>query len=170
MKAIRFTLFFSLLVFVSACMEDSDSPNIAVDQYVSLLKKGNYEESNLPEFTSTDISRLLTYRNDRQVIKDFPRNWISSYWNEECTLGMYVLWTIESIRARSIGSDKLTGTFPSQNPVVENSETFEILEQSNSVQKVVADSYFEWWEANKAWDFQKFHQIDPLADTDYRWH
>jgi hypothetical protein len=30
--------------------------------------------------------------------------------------------------------------------------------------------YFDWWESNKSQDFSKFHQIDPLGTTAYRWH
>ena len=124
----------------------------------------------LPNFTSKDIPVLLTYRNDSKLIKDFPINMISSYWLAECTLGMYVLWTIESIRARAIDSEYLIGTFPSQNPIVENKDDFEWVEQSEDVRAIVAESYFSWWAINKDNNFDEFKYIDPLKDTELRWH
>ena len=83
---------------------------------------------------------------------------------------MFVLWTIESIRARAINSKYLFRTFPSQNPVVENKVDFEWIEQSDEVHAAVAESYSDWWESNKNKDFNMFKEIDPLAKTEYRWH
>tara|TARA_R110002072_G_scaffold264748_1_gene423570 strand:- start:42368 stop:42781 length:414 start_codon:yes stop_codon:yes gene_type:complete len=137
---------------------------------VELLKQGKYDADQLPEFSSSDIPALLTYRNEIQVIKDFPVNTLSSSLTSECTLGMYVLWTIESIRARAINSKYLFHTYPSQNPVVENKVDFEWIEQSDAVLATVAQSYFDWWESNKNKDFDKFKEIDPLSNTEYRWH
>jgi len=158
-----------LLIFLG-CTNDSDPTNITVERYVDLLKKGKYEADQLPNFTSQDIPTLLAYRNESQLIKDFPINMISSSITAECTLGMYVLWTIESIRARAANSEYLIGSFPSQNPVVEKREDFEWIAQSEAVRATVAQSYFDWWENNKNKDFDKFKEIDPLTDTGYRWH
>jgi hypothetical protein len=157
-----------LLAFVSC--DNSETPNLSVERYVELLKEGKYESSELPDFSSKDIPKLLAYRNETVSISGFPVNYISSSITPECTLGMFVLWTVESIRARSAKSEFLVGTFPSQNPVVRNRENLEFPDQSSQVQKVVADSYFVWWENNKNNDFAKFSGIDPLADTDFRWH
>ncbi|MDR7130268.1 hypothetical protein J2X69_002616 [Algoriphagus sp. 4150] len=170
MKALRFTFSFVFLLVLVGCSDKSESPNMNVDRYISLLKAGKYDHWELPDFTSKDISKLLSYRNESQLITDFPINMISSYMASEVSLGMYVLWTVESIRARSIGSEFLIGTFPSQNPVVERKENLQFIEQDLQVQKVVADTYFDWWESNKVKDFAEFHQIDPLANTEYRWH
>lgn len=141
-----------------------------VDSYVELLKKGKYDNMELPDFSSKDIPALLAYRNETQLITDFPTNWISSSWTPECSLGMYVLWTIESIRARAIESEFLIGTFPSQNPVVEKKENLGGIQQNDEVRATVAESYFDWWESNKSKDFDKFKAIDPLSNTEYRWH
>jgi hypothetical protein len=148
---------------------DTDPTNITVERFVELLKQVKYDADQLPEFSSRDIPALLAYRDESQLIKDFPINMISSYMLSECTLGMYILWTIESIRARAVKSDMI-GTFPSQNPVVENKADLEWIDQSDSVRASVAQSYFDWWESNKNKDFDKFKEIDPLSNTEYRWH
>lgn len=169
MKTLRPLLFFVLLVGLLSC-EKSESPEISVDHYVELLRSGKYDSWELPIFSSKDIPKLLSYRNELQPISTFPINRISSSTTPSCSLGMYVIWTIESIRARSIGSAYLTGTFPSQNPVVELRENFESIDQNQQVQKEVADTYFDWWNTNEAKDFSEFDQVDPLATTAYRWH
>lgn len=158
------------LLFLVGCEEDTDPTNITVDRYVELLKQGKYDADQLPEFSSRDIPELLAYRNDSQVIKSFPVNTLSSSLTSECTLGMYVLWTIESIRARAINSKYLFGSYPSQNPVVENKVDFKWIEQSEAVQSTVAQSYLDWWENNKNKDFDQFKEIDPLKNTDLKWH
>lgn len=170
MKILSSLLACLFLISLLGCEDNSDPSNISVDSYVELLKKGKYDADQLPEFSSRDIPALLAHRNESLLIKDYPINMISSYWLEECSLGMYVLWTIESIRARAIDSEYLIGTFPSQNPVVEKRVDFDGIQQSDAVRATVAKSYFDWWENNKDKDFDKFKEIDPLTDTEYRWH
>lgn len=159
-----------LMVALVGCGDQTESPSMSVDRYVQLLAAGNYKHGELPDFSSNDISELLSYRNDTRVISGFPVNLISSAYTPEVTLGMYVLWTIESIRARSIGSKFLVGTFPSQNPILELRATFQVVEQSNDLQQEIADAYFDWWEQNKKKNFREFHEVDPLENTDYKWH
>ena len=170
MKNLKILLICLCLISFFGCEDDSAPSNVSVDNYVELLKKGDYNSSELPNFSYEDIPALLAYRNESQLIKDFPVNMISSYWLPECTLGMYVLWTIESIRARAVESENLIGTFPSQNPIVENKNNFEWIEQNNNVRATVADSYFSWWQINKDKNFDYFKNIDPLKNTELRWH
>ena len=33
-----------------------------------------------------------------------------------------------------------------------------------------AKAYYDWWTSNQDTDFDDFKAIDPLEDTDYRWH
>lgn len=152
------------------CEENSAPSNMTVDRYVELLKKGKYDASELPEFSSRDIPALLAYSNDTQLIKDFPRNIISSLWLPDCSLGMYLLWTIESIRARAIDSEYLIGTFPSQNPIVQKRDNLSLLLENSEIRELIARSYNDWWESNKNKDFDRFKETDPLKNTEYRWH
>lgn len=170
MKGTVLTIFLLFLLVFAGCKDQSESPNMSVDRYVELLKAGKYEHSQLPDFSSKDIPKLLTYRNENSTIVGFPVNTLSSSLTRECSLGIYVLWTIESIRAKSIGSPYLFGSFPSQNPVIEMREDRRYIEQNQQIQTAVADAYFEWWESNKGKDFSQFHQIDSLGSTEYRWH
>jgi hypothetical protein len=89
----------------------------------------------------------------------------------ECKLGMYVLWTIESIRVRSLTTQPDTWGFPSQNPVLKlrNSTTL-VLVTDNAAFQIASKAYFDWWEANKSKSFDEFKAIDPLQNTDYKWH
>ena len=170
MKRTGIAIFLLFLLVFAGCKDESESPNMSVERYVELLKTGKYDDWKLPAFSAKDIAELLAYRNDTRMISNFPVNPISSSWNPEISLGMYVLWTIESIRAGAVESEGLIGSFPSQNPVVKNRYDFSFIEQNPQVQTAVADAYFEWWEGNKGKDFSQFHQIDPLGSTDYRWH
>ena len=143
----------------------------SVENYIQLLKTNRYDSLSLPSFTSNDIPALLAYRNETQTITNFPHNGISSLYMPDCTLGMYVLWTIESIRAVAIQSERLNGRFPSQNPVLAMRDSAELkLVYDDQSQKTAAESYFKWWENNKHKDFNEFKIIDPLASTTYRWH
>jgi hypothetical protein len=170
MRGTRLTFILLFLLVIAGCKDASESPNMSVERYIELLKEGKYDYWQLPDFSPKDIPKLLTYRNENQTIVGFPMNTLSSSLTPECPLGIYVLWTIESIRAKSIGSPLLYNSFPSQNPVIEKREDRSYIEQNHQIQTEVADAYFEWWESNKGKDFSKFHQIDPLGSTEYRWH
>jgi hypothetical protein len=151
--------------------EPEKASNITVEKYIELLKSNSYDSLNLPSFSSTDIPALLEYRNETQIITNFPHNPISSLFYPECTLRMYVLWTIESIRTVSTDSKYLILRFPSQNPVfaLRNSTEFHLITDTES-ENIAAQAYFNWWENNKQIDFDEFKFIDPLINTDYRWH
>ena len=166
-----FVLSFCFLAFM-ACNNHDIEPfqNVDVENYVALLVKGEYSAMDLPEFTEADIPKLLTYRNRTEKITNFPRNMISSYMNEECSLGMYVLWTIESTRAVAIDSQYLVGRFPSQNPVLKKrSEDFDLVSEEEA-QPLVAKAYLEWWQNNQDRSFEEFKDADPLHDTGLSWH
>ena len=150
--------------------ESEDLNNIEVNRYVELLKKGKYDSMDLPSFTHQDIPALLEYGNEHQLITGFPVNMISSMGMPDCSLGMYILWTIESIRAVAIDSKYLIGRFPSQNPVVQKREAESNIVRGSEIQLIISKAYFDWWEENKNKDFEEFKDIDPLSKTDYRWH
>jgi uncharacterized protein DUF4943 len=100
MKTLRTLIVCIFLTSFLGCDNDEseDLNNVDVDRYIELLKEGKYDSLELPEFTYKDVPALLEYRNEIQMIKDFPINEVSSLWLPECKLGMYVLWTVESIR------------------------------------------------------------------------
>lgn len=143
--------------------------NSEVETYIDHLSSGDYESYELPDFSTSDISELLKYRNETTIITNFPRNPISSFWQQECKLGMIVLWTIESIIAVEIESAYLIGRFPSQNPVLALRDAPELhMVFDDQSHKVAAKAYNDWW--NSFQPFKDKIKIDPLRKTDYRWH
>jgi hypothetical protein len=162
-----FKLFF--LIILTALASCENTTNLGVEEYISQLKSNQYTSHELPDFKPSDIPALLNYRNDTKVITNFPHNGISSLWAPECKLGMYVLWTIESIRAVEINSENLIGRFPSQNPILAMRDASELqLVFDEKSHKEAAKAYFEWW--NSAYLLSDKMRIDPLKNTDYRWH
>jgi len=149
--------------------EKQNSENIDVDTFVDLLVSGQYESNELPAFSKSDIPALLSYRNETTIITNFPRNFLSSYFQPKCRLGMYVLWAIESVRAIEIDSEYLIGRFPSLNPVLALNDASPLELVSDDQSHIdAADAYYEWW--NSSYLFGDRMEIDPLEDTEYRWH
>ena len=172
MKATKSIITLILLVIIIAGCNKSDSEatiNLSVDRYIELLKANQYDSLNLPAFTYQDIPTLLKYRNDTQIITNFPHNGISSLYAPNCKLGIYVLWTIESIRAMAINSEYLIMRFPSQNPILakRNSITLELVDDAQSPE-VAANAYNNWWNSDS--NFDNIKHIDPLGETEYKWH
>jgi hypothetical protein len=162
-KIIMLTALFGLI----GCEKQGDNPD--VEKYINQLVSNSYEASELPAFKPSDIPALLNYRNETMVISNFPHNGISSLWAPECKLGMYVLWTIESIRAVEIKSEYLIGRFPSQNPILALRSSTELkLVSDEKSQNDAAKAYFDWYHSVHL--FKDKMMIDPLKDTDYRWH
>ena len=175
MKTLNFLIITVLLTTLISCNKNDTEeyvlPNPTVEKYIELLKLNQYDSVNLPAFTYMDIPALLKYRNENQIITNFPHNPISSLWGPECKLGMYVLWTIESIRAVSINYEYLIMRFPSQNPILALRASSELsLVYSDESHQTAAKAYFDWWENNKGKSFDEFKYIDPLQTTAYRWH
>jgi hypothetical protein len=173
MKTIKFIF---ILILINSLISCDKKDNIAkqhldVETFIVLLKTNQYDSINLPAFAYKDIPALLQYRNADQTISNFPHNPISSLYSTECKLGIYVLWTIESIRAVSINSEYLIMRFPSQNPIlaIRNSDELAIVSDNES-HTTVAKAYYDWWENNRNKDFEEFNSIDPLENTDYKWH
>ncbi len=166
-----FKLFFSIaLILGLLSCEKHKIKNDEVENYVRLLKMGKYNEFELPDFTYKDIPALLEYRNDRQRITNYPVNPVSSYHMNECSLGMCILWTIESIRITSVEHRKSIDRYPSFAPIVMDVNEPHWVEQTNEVHKIVADAYHKWWTENTYKRFDEFKTICPLDKTDYRWN
>jgi len=167
MKILLKSLIMLALCGFLGCEKQTGNPE--VDTYINQLISGKYESYELPDFSTSDISDLLKYRNETTNITDFPHNPISSFWQKECKLGMIVLWTIESIRAVEIDSEYLIGRFPSQNPVLALRDAPELhMVFDDQSHKDAAKAYNDWW--NSFHPFIDKIKIDPLRKTNYRWH
>lgn len=171
MKTLKTFILLIAFVGLISCDDNKEISKLTVDRYVELLKVNQYDSINLPAFTYNDIPALLKYRNETQVITNFPHNGISSLYAPDCTLGMYVLWTIESIRAVSINSKYLIMRFPSQNPILALRDSTGLnLVYDETSHQTIAKAYYDWLENNKQKNFNEFKNIDPLVETKYKWH
>jgi len=167
---------FKLIILLIPCIlfincEEKERKQTEVEKYVISLKSNQYENVTLPAFTYNDIEELLKYRDAKDIITNFPRNPISSLYQEKCELGVYILWTIESIRAVAINSEFLTGRFPSQNPILElrASKELELVSDAEAYQ-VISNAYYNWWKDNENKSSIEIMKTDPLENTKYKWH
>jgi Domain of unknown function (DUF4943) len=167
--AMKVKYYLFVLIILTGLTGCEKTTNPEVEEYISQLKSNQYAAYDLPDFKPSEIPALLNYRNDTKVITNFPHNGISSLWAPECKLGMYVLWTIESIRAVEINSENLIGRFPSQNPILAMRDASDMqLVYDDKSHMEAAKAYYEWWYS--AYLLSDKMRVDPLKDTDYRWH
>lgn len=137
-----------------------------VEAFIETLKENKTERIEAPDFNDGDISELLNFRNDQLKISNFPRNPLSSFYMEEVTIGMYVLWIVESIRMEAI-DDPDFYLFASLNPRIARESTVELVDQS-AILLEVAVAYFDWW--NTSLSIEQKLQINPLEELDLRWN
>jgi hypothetical protein len=141
--------------------------NMSVKKYIKLLKSGSYDFIDLPPFDSKDIPELLKYVDDTQIIKNFPINLSSSLHVPECELGIYTLWTIESIRVCSIVADAHPFRFPSATPLLRFKIADSGVVDNEIAHPAASEAYKDWWNSNN--DFQLIKNTNPLENTEYKW-
>jgi len=151
------------LLFVSCSKQNSELSKVKA--FIETLKENKTERIEAPDFNKNDISELLNYRDDQLNVSNFPRNSLSSFYMEEVTIGIYVLWTIESIRMEAI-DDPSFYSFASLNPRIMRTSTGELVNQ-DAILPQVAAAYFEWW--NSGLSLEEKLQIYPLEDLDLNW-
>jgi hypothetical protein len=162
-----FFLFLSVLILISCKKDNVSTPT--VDEFVSMIKIGNYDSPYLPNFQPEDIERLLHYSKDFQIIEEFPINLISSYRPNELRLGECLLWTVESVRLNYDESSEIK-KYPSLVPqLVIPGGTFEPQIASIDDLNRAYDLYLAWWANNKTKDFTDFRNINPLKDAVLMW-
>ena len=155
--------FLILLTASVSCLKD-DSGNrdprfMSVEQYISLLKSGNFSIWEMPIFEISDIPKFLKYVHNETRITIDVNHPISShfqYQKFDTTLGMMALWTIEGVR--------LDVDLPSSTPTVKDSFG------QNATQKEIAGLYERWWEKNKGKTHAQLKEISPFEGTNYSWH
>jgi hypothetical protein len=155
-----------LAVILTSC-EKVILENMTVDKYIRLLKSGNYDYIELPPFNSDDIPELMKYIDDKQIIENFPHNPVSSLYAPDCKLGIYAIWTIESIRVCSIVADAHLFRFPSLIPALMFRDSGSGTLDNDLAHKEAVKAYQDWWNSNS--NFQQIKNKDPLETTEYRW-
>ncbi len=170
MKKIHILAILLLLNLISCREDDTQKDKSAVDLYIERLQSGQYDAVEMPPFTAETIPDLLKYRNNTQRITQFPRNPLSSFSIPDCTIGMYALWTIESIRVTYTQIDQFPGRFPSLNPyVAEQTEDGLVRIDSSMAQQDVAKAYQVWWNRSQQVGLYDLMEINPLESTAYQW-
>jgi hypothetical protein len=164
MKSTLFALLACTLI-MSGC-ERMTPENMSVRAYINLLKTGSYDYMDLPPFDSRDIPELLWYASDDFILKSYPPNPISSFYSEDCILGVYVLWTIESIRKSSIEEKAPFMRFPSLNPILALKVPGDTPVDPVKAHKEAVKAYADWWNSG---DFEQIKNTNPLESTDYFW-
>lgn len=165
------TLKIFLIIVVAAFYScEKKANNDEVKTYIDKLISGEYVAFEMPAFTPDDIPALLEYRDAASIITSFPRNPVSSYFQHECRLGVYILWTVESIRKVENGSYDLILRFPSQNSVIALRETHDFEPVTNEQShRELSRAYYEWWYSSSSSITDKM-KSDPLEGTKYIWH
>jgi hypothetical protein len=105
----------SLIWFVgTSCQKDEfDMKSPDVDQFVRILKSGNYFEkagSDLPDFSEKHFERLLFYLKDTTSLNEFPAHPLSSKYTNPKILCKCLFWTIDGIRFGPTMGTRHTGS------------------------------------------------------------
>jgi hypothetical protein len=157
-----------LILTVCCSKDDFDMHDPDVDQFVSIVKEGNYFEElgfELPDFTMKHIERLLYYSKDTSTIEEFPINPISSRYSTPKILNECLLWTIEGIR--------FANKYPSLEPCL--IDTSEFIEDPGNPRLTgreligVANIYISWYEDYKAHPTEALRTKNLLENTSYIW-
>lgn len=135
-----------------------DTNEILVEEYVALLKSGNYALTKMPVFEIRDIPELLKHVRDEQKITNYPFAPYAPAQPPAVEVGFVVLWTIEGTR--------LDTDYPSMYPLVSDCttrNTFAALEE-------VVVIYEKWWEESKGKSHAELIKTLPLAETGLCWN
>ncbi|MDF1697729.1 MAG: DUF4943 family protein [Saprospiraceae bacterium] len=156
-----FICFTAFLLLVSCNKEKTE-----VEIFINSLIEDKTETFETTDFSSDHITELLKYRDNELIINNFPRNPVSSLYIYEVTVGMYVLWTIESIRLKEI-NDLGLYMYPSLNPRITRTSSGELVDQE-LILPTVAKAYFDWWYSSLP--LEEKLSTNPLEGLDLSWN
>ena len=171
MKTRLFIISLSLIWLMgTSCQKDEfDMKSPDVDQFVSILKSGNYFEKvgyELPDFSYKHIERLLFYLKDTTSISEFPGNPISSKQTNPKILNECLFWTIDGIR--------FGNKYPSLEPSLIDTLTYSVLTGYERVsgKKLIEISnlYINWYNEYKINPTETMKKKDLFENTPYKWN
>ena len=163
MRQIILNVLISALLISCEMINDQNN----ADEFMSKVISETYNEMFLPDLEPGDISTLLSYRNNKTILKKFPTNPISSMIGDSVTVGNIALWTIESIRISELNGDTSEfQRFPSLNPMIR--DTLHRQMDKFSLQDSASKKYFEWWNNGDLKLGDKL-QINPFKGTNLVW-
>ena len=159
----QFVLLLAILFIMCSCLSDEDQRSansrfMPVEQYITLLKSGNFSIWDVPIFEISDIPALLKYAHKEEIVAITTANPLSSAFTPpvNVSLGMVVLWTIEGTRLDiDRPADKLT--------VIDN--PYRVVPQVE-----VTVLYKRWWNDNKDKTIVQLKEISPFDGTNLSWN
>jgi len=167
-KIKAYLLILSLISLISCTKDDFDMNDPDVDEFVSILKNGNYFNEvgyELPNFTMEHIAGLLHYSKDTSRIREFPTNPLSSMYTNPKILNECIFWTIDGIR--------YSNEYPSLEPCLRDTTDFSETEGYSRLSGRelidVADLYLDWYDEYKSNHSEDFRTKNIFKNTSYRW-
>ena len=171
MKTRLFIISLSLIWFMgTSCQKDEfDMKSPDVDQFVSILKSGNYFEEvgyGLPDFSEKHIERLLFYLKDTTSLNEFPSNPFSSKYISPMRLNECLFWTIDGIR---VGNK-----YPSLEPCLIDTSTYSDLtgypRVSGKKLIEISNLYINWYYEYKKNPTETLKKKKLFENTPYKWN
>lgn len=170
MKTSLFILFCLYISVFSSCKTELDMKNPDVDQFVKMIKKGNYFKQTghygHPDFSVEDIGTLLHYAKDTMEINEFPTNPVSSKYTTPKRLSEGILWTIEGIR--------LGNKYPSLEPCLVDTSLYSLQTAyprvSGKQLLQVADIYLNWHKEYVQHPSEELKTKNLLKGTTFVWN
>lgn len=164
---------FSLTLFwfmgTSCQKNEFDMKSPDVDQFVSILKSGNYFEKagfGLPDFSDQHIERLLFYLKDTTSLNEFPSNPISSKYTNPKILNECLFWTIDGIR--------FGVKYPSLEPCLIDSSNYSDLTGYTRVSGdkliEISNLYLNWYNEYKKNPTEALKKKNLFENTPYKWN
>jgi hypothetical protein len=152
-----------------ACSDELVPEELSADQFVDVVKNGEYREMVLPPFSAEDVSTLLEKAQPNQSIAAFAVNPISSYAPVNFTLTESLLWTVEAIRLdKNPDDDQLP--FASLAPKLRRkNDQNELVFADEAELSLAYQAYQSWWN-DTATTFDEKQQIYPLESLNLYWY
>ena len=157
-------------LMVTSCQKDEfDMKSPDVDQFVSILKSGNYFEKvgyDLPDFSEKHIERLLFYLKDTTSLNEFPTHPLSSKHTNPKILCECLFWTIDGIR--------LGSKYPSLEPCLLDTSTYSDLtgyiRVSGKKLIEISNLYINWYNEYKKNPTETMKKKNLFENTPYKWN
>lgn len=127
------------------------------------MRAGKYQSIDFPALKWDDIPDLLEMGKSKRVLKSFPRNFLSSQLEFECSEGMVAMWLIEGLRKG--------GKFATLNALcLSEKPTKKWAEDSERNHPQVLKAYQAWWKQVQSLPAHRARELDPLQGTKLYWY
>ena len=176
-RMIRLTRLAAVLIgLLGGCVQSHEAredaqapikPSSQVEKLFESMREGRYKEPDFPKLTWEDIRSLLSFAENTNALRSFPRNPLSSQFEAECSEGMIALWLIEGIR------ESQPAQFPSLNALCFSrfkTQDEDWTEHSRTSHPRALAFYRKWWAEIASQSKTKGMQTNPLEGSDLYWY